>query len=394
MAQIHKLTALAVQRTSRPGVLADGGGLYLRVRENGSKTWFFRAREAGRARDYTIGPLHTIPMEEAREIAARCRRAALAGRSVRAQIRPAADGKTFLDAARAIIARRSPAWKSDKTAIKWRRGLMEHARPLHGLALDSIGVHDVERVLLPLWYRQNHSARMTRGMIEQALDLATALGWRTGDNPARWRGSLEYLMPDYAPPVRHHAAMPYTEAPAFYQRLMASQHVTRQALALLMLTAVRGHMVREAVWSEFDLEARLWRIPAQRMKSSTDDHLVPLTERMIALLPPRDLPRLRRRGEPPPPDLVFPYRGAGFSENAFRSTLRAMGETCTAHGFRSTFKDWAADCTEFPDEVSEMALAHKVGGAVRRAYRRGSGIARRRALMQRWGDFLAGHPGG
>ncbi len=390
MAQIHKLTAIEVSRTTRPGLRADGGGLYLRVRESGSKSWIFRAREQGRARDYTIGPVHTIPLAEAREIARRCRQAALQGRAVLPVIRGGGEGHHFIEAAEALIARRSRAWKSGKTAIKWRRGLMEHARPLHDLPLSAITIHDVERVLAPIWIAQNHSARMTRGMIEQAIDLATALGWRDGDNPARWRGALEYVMPDHRPPVRHHAAMPYAQAPEFYQRLLASRHVTRAALAFTMLTAARGHMVREAVWAEIDRGAGLWTIPAARMKRSAEDHVVPLTAQMLALLPPRRRPRLRIRGAPPPADLVFPFRGKPFSENAFRSTLRAMGEPYSAHGFRSTFKDWAADETDFPDEVSELALAHKVGGAVRRAYRRGLGLARRRELMQRWSDYLAG----
>ena len=386
MASIHKLTPLEVARSTRLGYLADGGGLYLRIRKSGARGWIFRARRAGRVKDYTIGPAHTISLAEAREIAARCRKAQLLGGSVLAALRGGdAGGHTFRDAATAIIARRRRAWTSEKTAIKWRRGLMEHAAPLHDLSCAAITISDVEAVLTPIWYSHNHSARMTRGMIEQALDLATVLGWRTGDNPARWRGALEYVMPDHRPRVRHHPAMPYAAAPAFFAALLASAHVTRQALALTILTASRGHMVRAAVWDEFDLDAGLWTVPAARMKRSAEDHVVPLTGAMTALLP--------RRGGAAGPDLVYACRGKGFSENAFRSTLLAMGQPFSAHGFRSTFKDWALEETDFADEVSELALAHKVGSAVRRAYRRGTGLAKRRALMQRWCAYL-GVPGG
>ena len=155
-----------------------------------------------------------------------------------------------------------------------------------------------------------------------------------------------------------------------------SHHAPRAALALTILTASRGHMVRHALWSEFDLERNLWTVPAGRMKRNDDDHIIPLTNDMIKLLPASGS------------GLVFPYRGKGFSENAFRSTLKAMGEPYTAHGFRSTFKDWASDCTDFPDEMSELALAHKVGSSVRRAYRRSKGIEKRRELMRAWCDFL------
>jgi len=376
MSQIHKLSALSVQRTTKVGFQADGGGLYLRVRKTGAKSWVFRSYVNKKPTDISIGPVHTIDLAKAREIAADCRLAALEGRDPRTCLIRAQEGHTFKDAAIAIIDRRKVSWKSDKTAIKWRRGLMEHAKPLHDLHVSHVTIKDVERVILPLWYTQNHSAKMMRGMIEQAIDLATVLGWRSGDNPARWKGGLEYLLPNTKPKIIHHSAMPYSDAPAFYKRLSLSHYKPKYALALTILTGSRGHMVRHATWDEFDLNKRYWTIPAARMKRSAEDHIVPLTKEMIELLPDQSN------------GLVFPYRGKGFSENAFRSTLNAMGEPFTAHGFRSTFKDWASDCTDFPDEISELALAHKVGSSVRRAYRRSKGLEKRRELMQAWCDYI------
>lgn len=371
-----------VKNTTKIGWLADGGGLYLRVRAEGTKTWIYRQTKNKRRIDLTIAPINTLSLAAARKIAAECRLAAFEGRDIRTVMHQDNTGRTFKDAATAIIDRRKKSWKSDKTGIKWRRGLMEHASPLHNMALDQISVKDVEDVIKPIWYTMNHSARMTRGMIEQALDLATVLGWRSQDkpNPARWKGALEYLLPDHKPKVKHHAAMPYVDAPDFYRTLGRSKHDTRFALALTILTASRGHMVRHADWREFDLGNKVWTIPASRMKRSDTDHIIPLTPAMITLLPdPRPVPAT---------GLVYPYRGKGFSENAFRSTMKAMNLDYTAHGFRSTFKDWAMDCTGYADEVSELALAHKVGSSVRRAYRRRKGLNLRRELMQAWCDYL------
>lgn len=376
MSNIHRLTPIQVKKTSRLGFIADGGGLYLRVRSKGTKTWVFRYHQNKKPRDITLGPVHTINMTEARALACSMRLAALEGRDPRTVLQRDVGVPTFKDAAVAIIERRSKIWKSDKTDFRWQRGLMLHAKSLHDRPVTQITSKDVESVILPIWYSQNHSARMTRGMIEQALDLATVLGWRTGDNPARWKGALEYLLPDYNPKVQHHAAMPYRDVSVFFTSLGWSNHPTRNALAFVILTASRGHMVRDAVWSEFDIKNKLWEIPAERMKRSAEDHLVPLTDAMISVLPA------------PGEGLVFPFRNKAFSENAFRSTLKAMDVPYTAHGFRSTFKDWAAECTTYSDEVSELALAHKVGSSVRRAYRRGSSIELRRTMMAEWGNFL------
>jgi len=376
MGQIHKLTPLMVKNTTKIGWIADGGGLYLRVRKAGTKTWIFRHTKNKRRIDLTIAPVNMLSLAAARKIATDCRLAAFEGRDIRSVLQTDDAGMTFKDAVLAIIDRRKNSWKSDKTAIKWRRSLLERAEPLHRKSVNQITTADVESIIRPIWYSHNHSARETRGRIEQALDLATVLGWRHGDNPARWKGALEYLLPDHKPKVKHHAAMPYEDASEFYSTLARSKHDTRHALALTILTASRGHMVRHADWSEFDLENNIWTIPATRMKKSDADHIIPLTPSMLALLPD------------PSKGLVYPYRGKGFSENAFRSTLKAMDLDYTAHGFRSTFKDWAMDCTEFADEVSELALAHKVGSSVRRAYRRGKGLTIRRKLMQTWSDYL------
>lgn len=249
-------------------------------------------------------------------------------------------------------------------------------RVLHSKPVAEVNIQDVEAILEPIWHSNNHSARMIRGMIEQAIDLAKVLGWRSGDNPARWKGRLEHLLPNYMPKVKHHAAMPYREVPQFFAELLDSHHPTKYALAFTILTASRGHMVRHATWGEIDLKKELWVIPASRMKKSDEDHVVPLTEQMVSLLQVRES------------QWVFPFRGKAFSENAFRSTLKAMNLDYTAHGFRSSCKDWASDQTDYADEVSEHVLAHKVGSKVRRSYRRGKVLDKRHDLLEEWSKFL------
>lgn len=382
MGKIHKLTPLMVKNTAKMGWIADGGGLYLRVRNDATKTWVFRYTKNHKTFAHVIGAAHTITLAHARNIAAECRLARLEGKDIRTVLYPDDSGRTFKDAAFAIIERKAKNWKSDKTKAKWENCLYEHATPLHHITVNQITIKDIEDVLKPIWYTNNFTARLTRSMIEQTLDLSTVLGWREGDNPARWKGALEYLLPDHKPKVKHHAAMPYAEAPAFYQGLMKSKYVTRHAFALTILTASRGHMVRFAEWHEFDLKKKLWTIPAVRMKRSDDDHVIPLTPSMLKLLPEISKPKMT--------GLVFPYHSKSFSENAFRSTLKAYDLDYTSHGFRSTFKDWAMDCTSFADEVSELALAHKVGSSVRRAYRRGKGLTVRRELMRNWCSYLEG----
>lgn len=371
-----------VKNTDKMGWIADGGGLYLRVRPDAIKTWVFRYTKNKKTFAHVIGPAHTIMLARARNIAAECRLARLEGKDIRTVLHQDDSGRTFKDAARAIIKRKSKNWKSDKTKSKWENCLYEHATPLHQITVNQITIKDIEDILKPIWYTNNVTARLTRSMIEQTLDLSTVLGWREGDNPARWKGALEYLLPDHKPKVKHHAAMPYAEAPAFYQGLMKSQYVTRFAFALTILTASRGHMVRFAEWHEFDLKNKVWTVPAGRMKRSDEDHIIPLTPSMRALI--LKTPKSKRIG------LLFPYHKKPFSENAFRSTLKAHKLDYTSHGFRSTFKDWALDCTGYADEVSELALAHKVGSSVRRAYRRGKGLTLRRELMQDWCAYLEG----
>ena len=378
MAKLYKLSPLQVSKTTKLGWLADGGGLYLRTRKSGTKSWIFRYERNQKKMDFTLGPLTSIGLAKAREMAAECRLAIIEGRSLDSLFAEKASPKTFRDAALAIIERRQKSWKSDKTSIKWRRGLIDHCKPIHTKQVQEITIQDVEMIIEPIWYSNNHSARMIRGMIEQALDLATVLGWRSGDNPARWKGRLEHLLPDYMPQVKHHSAMPYSNVPNFMSTLLSSDHRTRFALAFTILTASRGHMVRHATWDEFNFSHSIWTIPAHRMKKSDEDHVVPLTRQMISVLPET------KSG------LVFPYRGKGFSENAFRSTLKAMGFEYTAHGFRSSFKDWASDKTDYPDETSELVLAHKVGSKVRRSYRRGTGLDKRQQIMSEWSNFCFG----
>ncbi len=382
MAEKKKLTALKVRKTRHNGLLADGENLYLRRRENGKKTWVFSYFRQGKRRMITIGPETFYTLSEARDHADAMKKAVLEGQSPARVLARNSSTKTFKDLAIEFLDSREGTW-TKRTHGRWQDGLMVKARPLHDLLLHEIEVADVKKIILPIWHTHNHTARKLRGMIETVLDYAMAHNWlEDKKNPALWKGTLQHIIPDTTPIVQHHRAMPYKNLPSFLPRLLGSRYLAAKAVAFQIMTASRGHMVRFAVWQEFDLSAKLWTIPAARMKTrrhkSTRDHNVPLTDHMIACLP-------NQGGEA---DLVFSNKGKPFSENTFQKTLKSLNETCTPHGFRSSFKDWACEETDFADGLSEIALAHKVGDDVYEAYRRLSGINKRRSLMHDWCTYL------
>jgi integrase len=387
---VGKLTALAVSQARRRGYYGDGGGLFLQVGAGGSKSWVFRFRDNGRLREMGLGPLHTVGLSEARRRAQECRRARLDGKdpiearkAERLQSRlAAARAMTFRDAAERYIAAHRAGWRNPKHAAQWPATLAAYVYPVFGeLPVQAVDVGLVMRAVEPIWTAKPETASRVRGRIEAILDWAAARGYRSGDNPARWRGHLENLLPrkTRVRRVEHHAALPYGDIAAFMAELRRQEGVAARALEFAILTAARTGEVIGATWAEFDLPGRLWTVPAARMKAGRE-HRVPLSDAALAILAalPKGGPGAR----------VFPL-----SQMALLMLLRRMGRgELTVHGFRSTFRDWAAERTAFPAEVAEMALAHTVGDKVEAAYRRGDLFEKRRQLAAAWATFCAAPP--
>jgi integrase len=395
---IAKLTAVAVARAQRRGYYGDGGGLFLQVSISGAKSWVFRFKEGGKLREMGLGPLHTIGLADARQRAQECRRLRLDGRDpIEARRAERMQGK--LDAARAMtfkacaeryIAAHKAGWRNAKHAAQWTATLDTYVYPFFGaLPVQSVDVGLVMKAVEPIWAEKPETASRVRGRIEAVLDWATARQYRVGDNPARWRGHLDALLPARAKVrrVEHHAALPYAEIGGFMAVLGRHEGVAARALEFAILTAARTGEVIGARWDEIDLPDKLWTIPADRMKGGRE-HRVPLApgaltivERMAAI----------RSGE-----FVFPGGKADrpLSNMAFLMLLRRMGRgELTAHGFRSSFRDWVAERTNFPAEVAEMVLAHAVGDKVEAAYRRGDLFQKRRALAEAWAKFCTAPSG-
>jgi integrase len=370
-----------------PGMHADGGGLYLQVSATGARSWIFRYTVNGKSHYHGLGPLQSVALAQAREKARACRHGLLDGvdpiaaRKIRrAEQRLAtASTMTFSECAKLYIASHAAGWRNARHAAQWPTTLQTYVYPVFGdLSVQAIDVGLVMKVLEPIWHEKPETASRVRGRIEAVLDWATARGYRQGDNPARWRGHLENLLPrkTRVRRVEHHAALPYTEIGAFIAALRQQDGAAARALEFAILTAARRGEVRGARWSEIDLTARLWIIPADRMKSGRE-HRVPLSEPGIAILQALPL-----RGE-----FVFD-NGSGQHPIGDRAMLRLLAQMgrgdLTVHGFRSTFSDWCAEQTHTPSEVREMALAHTVGSKVEAAYRRGDLFQKRRDLMNAW----------
>jgi integrase len=391
---IGKLTALAVDKAKRRGYYGDGGGLFLQVSTSGSKSWVFRFKDAGRLREMGLGATHTIGLAEAREKARECRRLRLdvidpieARKVARSQARlAAATATTFKDCAERYIASHRAGWRSATHAAQWPSTLSRYVYPVFGsLPVQRVDVGLVLKVLEPIWTAKPETANRVRGRIESVLDWATARGYRQGDNPARWRGHLEILLPKKSKmrQVKHHAALPYAEIGDLMVRLKQQKGAAARALEFTILTAARTGEVIGAQWSEINLAERLWTIPAERMKSGKE-HRVPLSDAARAIL--EQMQAMRQD------DSIFSGGRAGqsISNMAMAMTLRRMGRgDLTVHGFRSSFRDWTAERTGFPNEVAEMALAHVVSDKVEAAYRRGDLFQKRRQLMDAWARFCA-----
>ncbi|RAN39783.1 integrase arm-type DNA-binding domain-containing protein [Hyphomonas sp. GM-8P] len=388
---LNRLTANQIKAAKGKQMLPDGGGLYLQVTSDAGKSWLFRYRWKGKRPEIGLGPYPAVTLAEARRRAdvARAALAEMPPLDPKVALRDTGEpSPAFADWAEEWLSTNLESFSNTKHRQQWRNTLRDYAQPLRDKPVDAIETEDVLACLQPIWADKRETARRVRGRIEKILDAAKAKGLREGENPARWRGHLDSLLLDQRKPVKHHAAMPWAEVPAFMRRLVASDALSAKALAFLVLTGVRSSEGRGALWAEIDKEARLWTIPPERMKEPRE-HRVPLSDAAMGILEGLD-PALTGSH-------VFPaQRGDGcITETSLRKTMaRYGGGDFTLHGFRSAFRDWAGENTAFPREVAELALAHAVGNAVERAYRRGDALEKRRALMQAWSDHCLGEATG
>jgi integrase len=382
----NRLSSRKVATLAEPGRHADGNGLYLVVEPSGAKRWAFLYRRDGKLKEMGLGGLAAVSLAEARESAIEIRRTLAGGGDPillrKAQRTAEREPLTFGAFADKLVADLTPGFRNAKHAAQWGKTLKVYAAPLRPRRLDEITTDDVLDVLKPIWSTKAETASRLRGRIERVLDAAKAKGLRSGENPARWRGHLDHLLPKRQKLTRgHHAALPFDQVPAFVARLRERETVGRLAMEFLILSASRTGEVVAARWSELDLDAKVWTVPAERMKGARP-HRVPLTPRMVEILG-----RLKplRRG-----DFVFPglKPGKPLSTGVFDAMLERLKVPVTAHGFRSSFRDWAGERTSFPREIAEAALAHVVGDDTEQAYRRGDSLEKRRKLMIAWADFV------
>ena len=397
---INRLSAMLVSKLKEPGYYADGGNLYLQVSPSGSKSWIFRYRIDGKQREMGLGPLGGLSLAQARETAATHRNGFTHGVRIdpieaRQEARRAADAlrtkqnatPTFNEAARLYIAAHRHEWKNAKHSGQWQSTLDTYVSPVFGsLPVNQIETSHVLKVLGDIWTDKTETATRLRGRIEKVLDWARVAGYRTGENPARWRGHLEHSLaaPTKAKKVVNHPALPWREVGDFMVDLRAQTGIAAKALELAILTAVRSGEVRKATWAEIDLRSKTWTIPGSRMKAGVE-HRVPLADAAIELL--RQMPRIEGC------EWVFPgMKNKPLSNMSLTAVLRRMGQhNITVHGMRSTFRTWASEssASSFGREAAEHALAHSLPDKVEAAYRRGDQFERRIGLMQAWADYCA-----
>lgn len=385
------LTATKVRNIKNPGRYGDGGGLWLVVSPTGAKKWVLRLQANGRRRDFGLGSAKDVTLAEAREAAEAIRK------QVRAGVDPVAERRkveetipTFREAAHRVHAEHLPSWRNQKHAAQWLATLEAYAFPRLGdLPVDQIDGPAVRDVLAEIWLTIPETARRVRQRIGTVLDFAHAKGWRPTEAPTR---SIGRGLPRQPKQDKHFEAMPYDQVPAFLAGLrdLPNSETTKMALEFLVLTAVRSGEMRGLRWSEIDMEAAVWTIPGTRMKAGKA-HTVPLAPRAIAIL--ERMAELRTSAAPDA--LVFPGAKPGrpMSDMTLVMLLRRAGVACTAHGFRSSFRDWAAECSPQPSEIAELCLAHTVGSAVERAYRRSDLFEKRKALMTAWASFCTARQG-
>lgn len=405
--QQQRLSALQVTKLTKSGLYGDGGGLTLQITATGAKSWLFRYMVAGKPFGMGLGPTHTVSLAEARLKALSARKLLLDGinplaakkQSQIAAALASAKVMTFDQCAKAYILAHKAGWKNAKHGDQWTNTLNTYASPVFGhLPVAEIDTGLVVKCLAPIWVSKTETATRVRGRIESVLGWATTSGSRTGENPARWKGHLENLLATISKTSRtkNHPSLPWPRIGAFMSALRLREGASARAVEFAILTACRSGEVRGARWAEFDSTGKLWTIPAERMKAKRE-HQVPLSDAALAVLAsmPRD-------GDD---DVVFAgTKGQPLSDMSLTAVIRRMngdknpvwvdanGAVITVHGFRSSFRMWAAETTNYPREVAEHALAHQLPDAVERAYQRGSQFAKRAALMEEWAVYCGKVP--
>ncbi len=399
---LTKLTVDSLLKGDRLGYHRDAGcrGLYLLVTSPNAASWVFRYMIRGRRGEMGLGSARDIGLAKAREIASKARedkaqgidplearKAAAAAMAEEARLL-AAKAVPFREAAQRYIAQHEASWKNEKHRAQWGATLSLYAYPVIGsLPVGEVGVQHVLKILEPIWHEKPETASRVRGRIEKILDWAEFAGFRTGPNPARWKGHLSEHFPQKAKinVVRHQPAMPFGDVPAFMAELQTTEGISARALEFTILTASRTSAVTGATWQEIDLMRGIWTVPKSRAgtKLTQEEHRVPLSGRVLEII--RNLPRF----EGNPHLFAGAIEGKSLSNMAMLNLLQGRYPQFTVHGFRSSFKDWASEATNFPNTVSEMALAHVVKGAVEAAYRRGDLFDKRRKLMDAWAGYCS-----
>lgn len=385
--QINVLTDRRIRTLKEPRYYADGNGLYFVIEEGGSKRWAFIFQLRKRRREMGLGSLADTSLAEAREKRDDARNLIRQGIDpIEAREKPAdvdAPRRTLRVAAEELIASLRNGWRGKSTESNWKRSLLTHAGKLTDMEVDEITTEDIVEAVQPYWVNQPESGGKLRDRLEKVLDAEKVKGNRTGENPARWRGHLEHLLPKRRKLIRgHHRAIPYTKAPAVLAEVRRRSGMGARALEFTILTVGREDMILGARWKEID--GSLWTIPPERMKEGDEPFVVPLAKPAMRLLASVRPPVVD------PEALIFPgtVTGRQLSNNTMDRVLDRAKIDATPHGFRSTFRDWAGDCTDHAREVVEHALAHAVGDETERAYRRGNALQKRRVLMNDWATFL------
>ena len=390
---VKRLSALKVKKIEQAGWYPDGAGLYLQVSPTLTKSWVYRYSIDGRERRHGLGSTNERSLEQARHEAQGCaqmRREGLdpidACRQEKSRLRlDRAAGVTFQECAERYIGAHEPSWRNAKHGSQWRNTLSTYAFPVFSdVSVKDIEVGLVLRVIEPLWETRTETATRVRQRIEAILDWAKVRGYRDGENPARWRGHLDKLLPARAKvqKVRHFTALPYREMPEFFAWLCKKESVAANAVAFLILTATRSGEARQAVDSEICLETNVWSIPGERMKAGRA-HRVPLSESAIAVLNRVEPLRFDER--------IFPgLTTRPISDSALLKVAKEYRADLTVHGFRSSFRDWCAEVTNFPREVAEAALAHSIKNQAEAAYQRGDLLTKRAELMNAWASYCTG----
>lgn len=385
-----ELTAIEISRLNKQGKHAVGGvpGLMFQV-NGGSRSWIYRFMLNGRRRDMGLGPYPAVTLAKAKECARVVRDRTALGydplqEKIEAQLRIKAERatlKSFKEAMTGYLKDKSPEWKNKKHRQQWETTLTTYALPVIGeMPVSKIRIRDVLTVLRPIWNEKTETASRLRGRIENVIDWAKVHGYSNFENPARWKGNLDKVLPapSKTKPVKHHSALPYAEIASFMLELRKREGISARALEFCILTAARSGEVRGAKWQEIDLDSSTWTIPAERMKAGKE-HRIPLSKQATCLL--KALPCNKDAV------LLFPNtNNTPLSDMSLGAVLKRMGKSVTTHGFRSTFRDWSGETQNFPNEVLERALAHQLKSKTEAAYARGTLFEKRRKLMNAWGD--------